>query len=462
MSDVTNERLVLSALIKNEEYLRKFLPFVKEEYFEDQSEARLFKLIHEYAGKYNEVPDSSTLLVQAKNDLSLSEMQSDDLLETIKDVVSIIPTKNMDFLKQTTQDWVQQRAVYNAIQQSISIYRGEEKKITIAAVPDILAKAISISFETQIGQDYIDDAGLRYDFYTNPESKVPFRIDTFNEITCNGLTRKTLNLFVAGTNVGKSLALVSLAADYIRDGLNVLYISCEMREEVVFQRVDANILQIAVNDIPNIPREKFIDRIESLRQKSYGTLKVKEFPPTSASVLNIRQTLDEMKMKQGFVPDVIIVDYLQILASYRLPYSVGSYYFFKSVAEELRAMAVETNTVVWSAAQFNRANMSATDVGMDGIAESAGIAHTADGMWALIRTEELDAVGQLAVTQLKSRYANKAVKNRFTIGVNIELQSLYGLEDDRSDRLIQPGGTLQRASAETTRKIQDKFSDFQV
>lgn len=260
------------------------------------------------------------------------------------------------------------------------------------------------------------------------------------------------------TNVGKSLGLVSLAADYIRDGLNVLYISCEMREEVVFQRVDANILNVPVNSLVTIPKEKFIDRIEALRQKSYGTLKVKEFPPTSASTLNIRHTLDELRMKKNFIPDVIMVDYLQILASYRLPYSVGSYYFFKSVAEELRALAVETNTVVWSAAQFNRSQMNSTEVGMDGIAESAGIAHTADGMWALIRTEELDSVGQLMVTQLKSRYANKAVKQKFTIGVDIERQLLYGLDDDRSDHLIQPRSMV----AMDQDKLRSKFESFQV
>lgn len=458
MSEVTNEKLVLSALIKNEEYLRKFLPFIQAEYFEDMSERHMFKLIHEYAGKYNEAPDKSTLLVQARNEQTLSELQSEELLETIKDVVGIVPTNNLEWLKKTTEDWVQQRAVYNALQQSIAIYQGEEKKLTIAAVPDILAKAISVSFESKVGMDYFEDVATRYDFYINPESRVPFRIPTFNEVTCGGPTRKTLNLLVAGTNVGKSLGLVSLAADYIRDGLNVLYISCEMREEVVFQRVDANILNVPVNSLVTIPKEKFIDRIEALRQKSYGTLKVKEFPPTSASTLNIRHTLDELRMKKNFIPDVIMVDYLQILASYRLPYSVGSYYFFKSVAEELRALAVETNTVVWSAAQFNRSQMNSTEVGMDGIAESAGIAHTADGMWALIRTEELDSVGQLMVTQLKSRYANKAVKQKFTIGVDIERQLLYGLDDDRSDHLIQPGSMV----AVDQDKLRSKFESFQV
>lgn len=458
MSDVTNERLVLSALLKNEEYLRKFLPFIKGEYFEDQTEKRMFELIREYAGKYNEAPDKSTILVQAKNDLSLSEGQSDSLIDTIKDVISIIPTQNMDWLKKTTQDWVQQRAVYNALQQSIAIYKGEEEKITIAAVPDILAKAISISFETQIGMDYFDDVELRYDYYTNPESRVAFRIGTMNEVTCGGLTRKTLNLLVAGTNVGKSLGLVSLSADYIRDGLNVLYVSCEMREEEVLRRVDANILGVPVNKLVDIPREKFVDRVEAMRQKSYGTLKVIEFPPTSATTLNIRQKLDELKMKKGFVPDIIVVDYLQILASYRLPYSVGSYYFFKSVAEELRALAVESNTVVWSAAQFNRSQMSSTEVGMDGIAESAGIAHTADGMWAMVRTEELDSVNQLMVVQLKSRYANKAVKTKFTIGVDIERQLLYGLDDDRSDHLIQPSSMVAMDQS----KLRDKFASFTV
>ncbi len=458
MSDVTNERVVLSSLVKNEEYLRKLIPFIKEEYFEDESEKRLFKMINEYAGKYNELPDKSTLIVEAKNDRNLDEGKSERLIETIGDVFSIVPSTNYDWLKNITEAWCQERAVYNALQEAIAVYQGENKKLTIAAVPDILSKAISVSFNTQVGQDYFDDAELRYDFYTNPESKIPFRIGTFNEVTSDGLTRKTLNLLVAGTNVGKSLGLVSLAADYIRDGLNVLYISCEMREEVVFQRVDANLLGVNMNKITEISKEKYLNRIQALKAKSYGKLKVKEFPPTSASTLNIRQTLDELKMKQNFVPDVIMVDYLQILASYRLPYSVGSYYFFKSVAEELRALAVETNTVVWSAAQFNRGQMNATDVDMSGIAESAGIAHTADGMWAMIRTDELDQVQQLLVKQLKSRYANKAVKTTFTIGVNIETQTLYGLEDDRSEEFTR----MESKIVTDQNALKDKFMGWSV
>ncbi len=458
MSDVTNERVVLSSLVKNEEYLRKLIPFIKEEYFEDESEKRLFKMINEYAGKYNELPDKSTLIVEAKNDRNLDEGKSERLIETIGDVFSIVPSTNYDWLKNITETWCQERAVYNALQEAIAVYQGENKKLTIAAVPDILSKAISVSFNTQVGQDYFDDAELRYDFYTNPESKIPFRIGTFNEVTSDGLTRKTLNLLVAGTNVGKSLGLVSLAADYIRDGLNVLYISCEMREEVVFQRVDANLLGVNMNKITEISKEKYLNRIQALKAKSYGKLKVKEFPPTSASTLNIRQTLDELKMKQNFVPDVIMVDYLQILASYRLPYSVGSYYFFKSVAEELRALAVETNTVVWSAAQFNRGQMNATDVDMSGIAESAGIAHTADGMWAMIRTDELDQVQQLLVKQLKSRYANKAVKTTFTIGVNIETQTLYGLEDDRSEEFTR----MESKIVTDQNALKDKFMGWSV
>lgn len=455
MSDVTNERLVLSALVKNEEYLRKLIPFIKEEYFEDESEKRLFKMINTYAGKYNELPDKSTLIVEAKNDRSIDEGRSERLVSTIGDVFSIIPSSNYEWLKTITQTWCQERAVYNALQTGIAVYQGENKKVTIAAVPDLLAQAISVSFNTQVGQDYFEDAKLRWDFYTNPESRVPFRIPTFNDVTSGGLTRKTLNLFVAGTNVGKSLALVSLAADYIRDGLNVLYVSCEMREEVVFQRVDANILGMNMNKLTEIGEEKYLNRIEALKAKSYGKLKVKEFPPSAASTLNIRQTLDELRMKQNFVPDVIIVDYLQILSSYRLPYSVGSYYFFKAVAEELRAMAVETNTVVWSAAQFNRGQMNATDVDMSGIAESAGIAHTADGMWALIRTDELDQVGQLLVKQLKSRYANKAVKTTFTIGVNIDHQTLYGLEDDRSGEMTNLDSKVMVDQDDLKKKFMD-------
>lgn len=433
MSDITNERLILAGLVKDEEYMRKVLPFISPDYFGDESEKRLFGMVRDYTTKYNMIPDKATLSVEAQNDLSISEGQAERLALTINDVFSIVPPKNLEWMVKTTEDFCQQKAVYNAIQQSISIYQGEESKLTVAAIPDILAKAISVSFDSAIGMDYFTTAEQRYDFYANPESRVPFRMGSFNDVTCGGVIRKTLNLLVAGVNVGKTLGLVSLAADYVRDGYNVLYISGEMREEMIMNRFDANMLETGVNKLVEMGRDKFVSRVHKLKEKTQGNFVVREFPPGAATALSIKNLIDELKMKKGFVPDVIVCDYLQIMGSYRMTYgSQGSYYYFKAVAEELRALAVETNTVLWTAAQFNRTGMAATDVEMSDIAESTGIAQTADGMWALIRTEELDQQNQLLVKQLKSRYANKAVKMRFCIGVSVDTQTLFDLDDDRS------------------------------
>lgn len=437
MSDISNERLILAALVKNEEYLRKMLPFLKPEYFEDAAEGRMLKMIFEHAQRYNELPDKSTLIVAAKNDQSLSEGQADALHETILDVFSIIPSKNVEYLSETTEQFVQKTEVYLAIQKAIAIYQGEDLKQTVAAIPDILAKALAVSFDIKIGMEYFDTAAERFDFYSNPESRVPFRLESFNEITCGGVIRKTMNLLVAGVNVGKTMGLISLAADYVRDGYNVLYISGEMREEMISQRLDANLLGTNVNDLVKLGKEKFLSRVESLKQKSYGRFVVKEFAPGTATNLSIKHTMDDLKLKKNFVLDIIICDYLQIMASSRMAYgSQGSYYYYKAVAEELRALAVATNTVLWTAAQFNRGGMNSSEVGMEDIAESTGIAQTADGMWALIRTEELDQVNKLMVKQLKSRYANKAVKLKFTIGVDVDKQTLYSVEDDNADQYM--------------------------
>lgn len=463
MSDITNERVILASLVKNEQYTRTLMPFIKSEYFtDDESEARMFKKVYDFVTEYNALPDKSTLIVNVKNDYDMTERESDDLIETINDVFSINPTSNFDWLKETTATWCQNKAVYNAIQKAISIYQGEESKMTIAAIPDLLSKAISVDFDTKIGLEYFDSAEYRYEFYSSPDSRLPFRMKGFNEVTCGGVIRKTLNLLVAGVNVGKTLGLISLGADYVRDGLNVLYISGEMREEMIMNRLDGNLLDVNINDITSLGKEKFINRVETLKQKSYGRFVVKEFPPGTATALNIKTTIDELKMKKDFVPDVIICDYLQIMASYRVPYSAGSYYYFKAVAEELRALAVSTNTTVWSAAQFNRGAMNSTEVGMEDIAESTGIAQTADGMWALMRTEELDQMGQLLVKQLKSRYANKAVKLKFCIGVNVDKQQLFDLDDDRSDELVDSGKVevSNQSDLKAKFKAANKFDDL--
>jgi len=456
--DITNERLILSSLVQNESYARKVIPFLKEEYFEDLIERRVFELITQYIGKYSTVPSKTDLAVNIRNDEKLNEGQTADALVISNELFQIEPSSNQDWLVSTTESFCQDKAVYNAIHQAIAIYQGEDKQLTPHAIPDLLKNAIAVCFDSKVGIDFFDDAETRFDFYATPENKIPFHLNILNEVTCGGITPKTLNLLVAGVNVGKTLGLIDLAAGYMRDGKNVLYISMEMREEMIMQRVDANMLKVPVNDVASLGKERFMNRIEILKQKSYGKLKVKEFPPGMASSVHIRHVVDELKLKQKFSPDVIMVDYLQIAASSRMKYGqVGSYYYYKSVAEELRALAVELDVVIWSAAQFNRGGMNASEVGMEDIAESTGIAMTADGMWGLIRTEELDEVGQIMWKQLKSRYANKAVKTRFVTGVDVEKQCFYDVDQDSQPKLTQP----EQVKPMTGQQLKERFLGMQ-
>lgn len=437
MSDISTERVILAGLVKDADYLTKVLPFIKPDFFEDASEAKVFTKVAEFAGKYNSLIDKSTLIVGLKQDYALDEKEIERAIEVAQDVFSIKPPSNHEWMINTTEDWCRNRAIFNAIQKSISIYQGQEKKLNVGAIPNLLSSAISISFNTRIGSDLFENALERFEYYTNPESKVPFRLAEFNDITCGGIPTKTLNILLAGVNVGKSLGLVSLACDYLRDGHNVLYISCEMREELVLQRADANILDVATNAIASIGKDAFLNKMNVLRQKTMGNLIVKEFAPGTATSLDIKSAIKDLETKRGIRPKVVMVDYLQIMASYQMQYgSQGSYYYYKAVSEELRKLAFEEDVIVWTASQFNRGGQDASDVSMGDVAESMAIAATADGMWGLIRTEELDAMGQIMVKQLKTRYANKATKLRFTIGVDVDRQKFYDVDAGREARII--------------------------
>lgn len=456
---ISNERLILSALVKNERYMRAVFPFLKNDFYRDSIEKRIFELIGEYLSKYNSCPNKSSLAILVTNDMTLNEKQTLEAADVVEDIFDIIPPANEEFLIKTTEEWCQTQSVHNAIDTAISIYQGENKNLSVHSIPDILKEAIGMSFDVKVGMDFDDDALIRWEFYTTPENKIPFDIEIMNEVTCGGVTRKTLNVLTAGVNVGKTMSLIHLASAYKKQGLNVLYFSLEMREEMIMQRMDANILKIAVNDIVSLGQERYLSRIETLRQKTHGKLKVKEFPPGTASAAHFRHTINELKLKQNFIPDVIIVDYLTICASSRMKYGVqGSYFYYKAVAEELRALAVEMNVVMWTAAQFNRGGMAATEVGMEDLAESVGIAQTVDGMWAVIRTDELDQVGQLMIKQLKSRYANKAVKTRFTIGVDIDKQTLFDVTQSQQTDIIQP----EALRAPTQNDLKNRFMGLKI
>lgn len=435
MNDISNEKLILSSLISNQDYVGKVLPFIKDEYFGEVNEKKLLSTIKFLIDKFGRPPNKTEVLVTVKNDETLSENQTDEIVDLVNDISRMKGTSNTDWLIEVTEAFCKDKAIFNAIQTSISVYQGEESTLTTNSIPDILQKAISVNFDSKIGSDYYDDAESRFLNYLNPKTKIPFEHPTLNHITNGGVTTKTLNLILAPTGAGKSLGLVDLASGYMRQGYDVLYITLEMAEDEILRRVDGNMFDVDINSIQEIGKKQFLNNISQFKKRfksfnevqgrTYGTIKVKEYAPGAASTHNITHILNELKIKQGFVPKIIMVDYVQIMASSIMKAgSVGSYYYYKSISEELRGLAVREDVSVWTAGQFNRSGMGNTDVDMENIAESVAIAHTADFVLAFIRTDELDADNQLMVKQLKSRYSNKSNLTKFLMNVSLEKQKL--------------------------------------
>jgi replicative DNA helicase len=436
--EISQERIILSSLVRNDEFVRETLPFLKDEYFKDDIERALFNSIKGYLDKYNNAPNLTTLTVEIRETPSLNEEQTLEAEDIVKELFLIEPPGDKSWLIAQTESFCQNKAVYNAIMKAISIYDGSEKVLSPHAIPDFLRDAVGISFDTHVGMDFWDDAAKRYDFYTEPENKFPFGLKILNEITNGGILKKTLNLIVAGINVGKTLSLIDLACWYSRCGLNVLYITLEMREEMILQRVDANMLEISLNKIETLGRDNYLTRMGEIHQKGYGKIKVKELPTGTGTTSRFRHLINELKMKQKFKPDIIIVDYIGIMDSSRLKVgSTNSYFYLKSIAEELRGLAVETDTAIWTAMQLTRAGVQNSDAGITDIGESFGIPATADFILSVARTEELDQVGQLLMKQIKNRYGNKIKHIRFLVGVDLERQFLFDVTQREQDELIQ-------------------------
>lgn len=452
---MSNERLVLAGLVQNEEYAKKVVGYIQPEYFESEEGKTVFAAAKNYLLTYHSLPTKVALDTVVAGDKTIDEKRGEACLDIIEDVFDIIPPDSVEFLVDTTEKWCKDRALFNAINKSISIYQGEEKALAVAAIPDLVKEALSVTFDTSLGQDWLEDAEARWTYYTTPENKIPFKIDVLNEVTSGGVTRKSLNVIGAGINVGKSMCLIALAADYVRLGLNVLYISLEMREEMVLQRLDANLLNVPINGIVDLGKDRYLDKVEQIRQRSYGRFKVKEYPPSSATALHFERLIEDYEMLHSFVPDVVMVDYIQITGSYKMQNNVGSYYYYKSVAEELRSLAVRRNLCMWTVSQFNRGGMDNTDPSITDTGESTGIPATADGMWAVMRTEELDQIGQLAWKQLKSRYANKAVRAHFMTGVDVDRQQLFGVQEGASTAVAK--STVARATNTKDRFASMKF-----
>ena len=449
---MSSERLVVTALLQCEDFAKRVIGHINPDYFELDSSRAVFNAVKSYIVKYQSLPNKLTVETIVGGDESLDVERTEQAQALIDECYGLEPPDNTDWAVDQTEVWCRDRALYLAINQSIAIYQGEDKKFQTSAIPELVRSALSVSFDRSLGMDFFEDTEKRWDYYTKPENKLTFRIDVLNEVTCGGVTRKSLNVLAAGINVGKSMCLTALAADYIKSGYNVLYVSLEMREELVLQRLDANLLDTPINSIKEMGKDRFVSRITALREKSYGRFKVKDWPPSSASALNIEALMDEYEMIDGFKPDIVMVDYIQICGSYRMKSDAGSYYYYKSVAEELRSIAVKRNIVMWTVSQFNRGGMGNTDPSMSDTGESMGIPATADGMWAVMRTDELDQVGQLAWKQLKSRYANKAVKTHFMTGVEVDKFQLFGIAD-HNDKSVR-----QAIKDDTGRSTKERFS----
>ena len=424
------QKIILKTLVNDEEYCRKALPHVKAEYFENENKP-VYELILSFLQKYNKLPNSSALEVEFQKSDYINKSNRNEIHNLIVELKNHEEVER-EWLLNSTEEWCKQRAVYLAIIKSIGIIDGKEQNLTDGAIPGILSKALQVSFDTNVGHDYFENSDTRYDFYHHQEEKIPFDITLFNTITKGGISNKTLNIILAGTGVGKSLAMCHFASANLALGQNVLYITLEMSEERIAERIDANLLDVPIDQLENIPKQLFDTKVGKLKGKTQGKLIVKEYPTASAHVGHIRALLDELKLKKDFKPDVVYVDYLNIMASSRvkgLGGSINTYSLIKAIAEELRGLAVENDIPIWSATQVTRTGFGNTDVEITDTSESFGLPATADLMVALISTEQLEGMNQLMVKQLKNRYNDPTQNKRFVVGIDRSKMRLYDVED---------------------------------
>ena len=436
------ESTILRNLLYNEEFARKALPFLKDEYFSQYTDKAIFQEMKGYFSKYSNPPSKEALIIELNDRNDLTEEHFTSTTELLNDAEQIHEkekgAQDLSWLLERSEKFCQDKALYNAITESIGIFDESTKSdISKDAIPTILSDALSVSFDTHIGHDYIDNAEERFDFYRKKEEKIPFDLEYFNKITAGGLPRKTLNIALAGTGVGKSLFMCHMAANCLAENYNVLYITLEMAEERIAERIDANLMNVTLDTLKELSRDVYNKKVEKLQKKIKGKLIIKEYPTATASVNNFRALMNELKIKRGFIPDILFMDYLNLCTStrYKNNISAGSYFVVKAIAEELRGLAVEWNIPVVSATQLNRAGFMSTDVGLEDTSESFGLPATADFMFALISTEELEAHNQIKVKQLKNRY-NDPVKNRnFVIGIDRAKMKLYDLDESAQQEL---------------------------
>ena len=448
---------ILNNLIHDEEYTRKVIPFIEEDYFEEKSDKVVFEEIHAFLKTYDSLPTKEVLQIEVgkRTDLTQDEFQSTEQL-----ISALSETEyEKKWVLDTTEAWCKERAIYNALMESIKIADGQDEKKNRDAIPSILSDALAVGFDQHVGHDYIDDAEDRYAYYHKVENKIPFDLEYFNKITSGGLSDKTLNIALAGTGVGKSLFMCHVASSCLTQGKNVLYITLEMAEEKIAERIDANLLNTNIRDIAELPQTTFHKKIDKLAAKTTGKLIIKEYPTASAHCGHFKALLQELKLKKSFTPDIMFIDYLNICASsrYRSAVNVNSYSYVKAIAEELRGLAVEASIPLFSATQTTRSGFASSDPNLTDTSESFGLPATADLMFALVSTEDMEELDQIMVKQLKNRYNDPTINKRFVVGIDRAKMRLYDCEQSAQTDILDDG------DLEEYNKLQEskaKFDDF--
>jgi replicative DNA helicase len=456
------EQTILRNLIQNEEYLRKVLPFIKAEYFSDNIEKIIFNEVCSFTNSYNTTPTIEALILSGKENKSLTTDQQkkyEDVLGEIQKTIRETEKTEQRWLVDKTEKFCQEKAIYNAVLNSIHILDGKDKTNDKGSIPKLLSDALSVSFDNSVGHDYLEDSDNRYEFYHRKEERIPFDLDYFNKITKGGLPAKTLNIALAGTGVGKSLFMCHVAAGCMTQGKNVLYITLEMAEEKIAERIDANLLNVSIDDLMELPKDVYDKKVKRVRDMTTGKLIIKEYPTASASSVHFRTLLNELNLKKNFVPDIIFIDYLNICCSARIKAgaNVNSYTYVKAIAEELRGLAVEFGVPIVSATQTTRSGYTSSDPGLEDTSESFGLPATADLMFALISSEELEALNQIMVKQLKNRYSDPTAHKRFVVGIDRSKMKLYDVEQSAQ-------GGIADAGSNPVMKSENKFDrkDFKA
>ena len=455
------ERTALKNLIHNEVYCRKVLPFIKEEYFTDRLEKLLFTEIYKFVNKYNNLPTKESLSIEINTNKTINE----DEYTKITDILSTLNPEpiNLEWLVETTEKFCKDRAIHNAILGGIQILDGKDKNHTPEYLPEMLSEALGVSFDQKVGHDYLQESKERYDFYKKKEERLELDLDFFNKITRGGIPSKTLNICLAGTGVGKTMFMTHLASSVLLQGKNVLYITLEMAEERIAERIDANLLNVGMSDLEELPYTMYETKINKLQSKTTGTLIIKEYPTASASVAHFKNLISELALKKSFKPDIVFIDYLNICTSARFKSgaNVNSYTMIKAIAEELRGLAVENDIPIFSATQTTRGGFVSSDVGLEDTSESFGLPATADFMFALISSEELEEKNQIMVKQLKNRYNDPTVNRKFILGVDRSKMRFYDVEQTAQEDLVDSGQKNQVSTDNKFNKL-GQFSDFKI